>query len=802
VRAARELEDALIEGRALSNLGMLDARLGDPQAALVRFRQARARYEVSEDATGEQHTLGQLGVVYAALGDPRRAIAVLDSALALAREHGLRQEEASDLELIGEFHREAGDHRRALEFYRQAGAINTELGLTIEAGVDLRNEAMIYAALGDAEHARSLAERALGTHRSVDADIEAHADLLVLAEMEAPARARLLLLQARTLTDRIDSRAARLDLAVTEARVASKAEDPRGTLAALDRASADLAGSSYHVVAQVEALRARSYSRLGSLDLALAAGRRALAAAERARASYGSGFLRTSFVHDQRAVYTDLVDILLAMGEVEDAFGVADAARGRALLEHLSALPPSGDSAEQAGTTASALRRGEELLRRIDGLISLVAEMEVLPPEERSAEHDESLQRLARRIRESRSEYEALLVRMREQDGRAAALLGGSQVRASTIRAALAPDEALIEFFVTSERLIIFALTREGTRAVERPTDVATLARRVRLARELAGSRISSGPSPVPALEALHRELLEPVLESGALEGIRALIIVPHDMLGNVPFAALRDPAGGRYAVERFALTSLPSGAVLPALRKRPGPSRGEWGASVLVPFPETLPGTEAEGNAVRRGLDDVERIDGRRATEEAARRALASGRILHVASHGILDVTNPFFSRIDLSPGRERLPENDGRLEAHELLSLRTRSPLVFLSGCETGAGQAWSSSFARGEDYATLATAFLYSGASSVVATLWRIEDKGAAAFAARFYHHLEGHTPTEALALAQRDLIRSRRYAAPYYWAGYRLSGAVQPETVSPARGDTRWELAQNRGERAFH
>ena len=98
-----------------------------------------------------------------------------------------------------------------------------------------------------------------------------------------------------------------------------------------------------------------------------------------------------------------------------------------------------------------------------------------------------------------------------------------------------------------------------------------------------------------------------------------------------------------------------------------------------------------------------------------------------------------------------------------------------MFLSGCETGAGQAWSSSFARGEDYATLATAFLYAGASNVVATLWRIEDQGAATFAVRFYYHLKRHSPTDALALAQRDLIRSDRYEAPYYWAGYRLAGA---------------------------
>ena len=70
----------------------------------------------------------------------------------------------------------------------------------------------------------------------------------------------------------------------------------------------------------------------------------------------------------------------------------------------------------------------------------------------------------------------------------------------------------------------------------------------------------------------------------------------------------------------------------------------------------------------------------------------------------------NSLFSRIELTPGSGE-PGDDGRLEVHELLRLRIRSPLVFLSGCETGVGAAWSNQFARGEDYATLAQAFLYA-------------------------------------------------------------------------------------------
>jgi len=100
--------------------------------------------------------------------------------------------------------------------------------------------------------------------------------------------------------------------------------------------------------------------------------------------------------------------------------------------------------------------------------------------------------------------------------------------------------------------------------------------------------------------------------------------------------------------------------------------------------------------------------------------------------------------------------------------------SPLVFLSGCETGLGPAGSTSFARGEDYATLAQSVLYAGARNVIATLWRVEDDGAAAFAARFYEHLRSGDPVTALALAQRDLLLHSRYNPPFYWAPYVIAG----------------------------
>jgi CHAT domain-containing protein len=139
-----------------------------------------------------------------------------------------------------------------------------------------------------------------------------------------------------------------------------------------------------------------------------------------------------------------------------------------------------------------------------------------------------------------------------------------------------------------------------------------------------------------------------------------------------------------------------------------------------------------------------------------------------------VLNGVNPLFSRIELAPRWSASPADDGRLEVHEVLGLEIRSPLVFLSGCETGLGPGASRRYSPGEDYATLAAAFLTAGAGQVVATLWAIPDTGAAAFAGRFYAELSRVGAAEALALAQRSLRTERRFKHPYYWAGYRLAG----------------------------
>lgn len=784
-RSARRLGDPRIEGGALTNLGMLDVQMGDPRSAIASLVEARKLYRSIDYETGEQNALGQLGTAYDAMGEPRLALAALDSALEIARKEGLKQEEASNLELIAGLYRQAGDHRRALDLYEQANLLDGELGLAVEQGANLRSVAEIHSVLGRPDLARAYATKALRIHRGAGARLQELRDHLLLADFASTVgevtTAAGHLRAATRLAAALDARIARAEVALGKALDRVRAGDARGALRVLERAGGDLSRGNYSTASQAATLRTRAYLRLSILDSAALAAQEAVAAVERVRGNFGSGFLRSSYGADKSAIYADLVDALLRLDRTAEAFEVADRGRSRALIEHLGA---SGER-PLPGPTVRAFAEGELLLRRIDTLMSRLDVLEETPRGERDATVLAQTRALAAELAQSRSAYESHLVRAAELDAAGAALLGGRRVTAGEVQRALGSNEAVMEYFVTDDRLLVFVVTRDSVRSVSVPIGMDDLVRRVRLARDLIGKPGSRPEAHSDVLIGLYDVLVAPVERTGALRGSRRLVIVPHSVLAYLPFAALKRASTGRHLVQDYVLLHLPSAAALAALRQSDSPLQYQAPAArpiLFAPFPDALPGSGLEARAFRRTVSGAETKWGSAATESSVRAALSQGSVVHLATHGVMNSRNSLFSRIELAAGVGGALD-DGRLEVHELLGLSIKAPLVFLSGCETGVGAAWSTQFARGEDYATLAQAFLYAGAGNVMATLWRIEDKGAAAFAERFYTHLAVMPPPEALAAAQQDLLPSAQYAAAYYWAPYQVSGnglSVQPHT----------------------
>ncbi len=774
--AMAEFGDVRLEGNALTNLGMLEIRLGDPRAAIPLLHKALALYQSIDYGTGTQSALGQLGMAYMDLGDPSQAFAVLDSAFTVAARQGLEQERASILEATAELYRAAGDFPRALELYDSAKTINAELGLDIETGADLRGEADIHVRMGDLVRARGSILEALEIHRAAGAPMEVLSDLLILAEildrLDDSDGVEERLKVARSLASELGARIARVELGLTEARIADRHRRSREVLAMIESIESDLARGGYAAEWEARLLESRSLERMGQNLQAAAAGRRALATVERVRGNFGSGMLRTAFVADKREVYAHLISVLLRLGQVEEAFEVADASRGRGLLER---LPAAGQPTSTRSADMGAFSDGATLLSAIDRLVESIDYLEETPPAEITPDQSRELAHLYDRLKRVRREYEGLLVQAAETDRDAAAFLGGAPTDVNAVRAALGPGQLLIEYFVPVEgHVVVFVVSRDNVHALESPVSAQNLASRVRLTRELMVRDDRPGERLDRLLGALHEALLEPLLQAGLLSDVDELVIVPHHVLVYLPFAALRDRTTGRYLVQDFTLRVLPSAAALPVLAQRRADVGGMEAASAFAPFPDQLPATRLEVRAVTAENGRVNRYVGSRASERAVRRALENAGPVHLATHGILNVQNPMFSRLELARNNGGDPNDDGRLEVHELLSLAIQARLVFLSGCETGVGAAHSTAFVQGEDYTTLAQAFLHAGAGSVIATLWPVEDAGAAVFAELFYGHLTGSSPALALAEAQREMLAQELYSAPYYWATYQLAG----------------------------
>jgi CHAT domain-containing protein len=173
------------------------------------------------------------------------------------------------------------------------------------------------------------------------------------------------------------------------------------------------------------------------------------------------------------------------------------------------------------------------------------------------------------------------------------------------------------------------------------------------------------------------------------------------------------------------------------------------------------------------------------RASEENFKHQnLADYRIIHFATHAFIDDNKPARSAIVLSLDQD--PKEDGFLQMREVFNLKLKADLVVLSACQTGLGQ-----LIRGEGIEGLSRAFFYAGASSVLLSLWAINDQASYQLLERFYVHLRSANPVmDSLRRAKLELIDSGVLAHPYYWAGFVVAGNA--DTVIFPRSLNKWML----------
>ncbi|HEX7774139.1 MAG TPA: CHAT domain-containing protein [Pyrinomonadaceae bacterium] len=331
----------------------------------------------------------------------------------------------------------------------------------------------------------------------------------------------------------------------------------------------------------------------------------------------------------------------------------------------------------------------------------------------------------------------------------------------------------------------------------------------------------------VAASNALYKVVLEP---AAGMIGDKRLMVVADGALNYIPFEVLlKTPDSGdfsslAYLVKSNEVVYAPSASVVGTIKQQRTKATGRSMLIIADPVFNSndaraqkraaTPATDAEvrGLGIQSAVADVSgttpapnpqmeglplaRLNGTRAeADQISKLAKTSGsqadvwldldanednltardvskyRIIHVATHGLLNAERPQFTGVVLSLVGNKT--HDGFVRTDEVFNLRLGSPLVMLSACETGLGKE-----KRGEGVMGLTRAFMYAGAPTVGVSLWSVADKSTADLMTDFYRRLlstgEGTTSSSALRGAQLAMISGKKYSAPFYWAPFVLVG----------------------------
>ena len=329
------------------------------------------------------------------------------------------------------------------------------------------------------------------------------------------------------------------------------------------------------------------------------------------------------------------------------------------------------------------------------------------------------------------------------------------------------PDQAAILEYVAAPDapVTVFIVQRSRIEAIVlAPGDAITPA--ITRSRAL----LESGGEPGALSRALGAALIDPVV-ARLPAGVTRLVVIPDGPLHRLAFDALR-LADGRLVVERFALSHAPSATVFATLRSRVPTTRApppllalgdpKQGSASGLP---RLTGASREAKLVARYTTASTVRLGADASASFLRRSdLRPYRVLHFATHAVVDERSVSGTALVLSPAREE----SGLIGPGDLGAMRINADLVVLSACASAGG-----ALASGEGVQGLTSAFLQAGARSLVATGWRIGDRSVVPLVEGFYSGLaRGETIVDALRSAKLAAIRAG--AAPRTWAAFMAIG----------------------------
>lgn len=754
------LGDEVRAAKVSANRGLVLTELGRFGEALAAHDAAR---QVFVDHGREQLVLQQdMNSAYVLIGQGHyaRALARLLDVPQRAAASGSRATAALAAIDIADCYLHLNCHAEALEQAERASTWFADCGTPIgSAKADLCS-AVAHASLGHGDRALAMLNQAgrafeaagLGTLCGL-AELERallHLDAgdPIAAEVDAAGAAR------RFRAQELAPRAMQAEIVQAQALVAQGHLDEAAVLAqaavatAGEHEVAELAFAGRHVLATVR--RARG-DRAG----ALADCEAAIHGVEQLQGRLTQG-LRMRFLDDKRGLYHDAIDLALELDRPELAFTYLERAKSRALADYLTRRPDvqlhAADPAVQAQVEAlSQLREAHNWYanRMLGGDLDPAAPVDRVAAARELAGIEREIEAHLRAIELAGAETWEPMATAGVDPGLLAPLLGDST--------------AILEYDLRPDRGAVAVLSQAGLRFVPLPAGARAVARRLRewqAQLALAAHRVGDGvaladlaPDAAEILQALYHLLIEPVEAVVADHG--QLVIVPNGPAHALPFHALFD--GRRHLIERVEVSASPSAALWRLCAGRP---RRPASALILAHSDGgRLPHTLGEAAAVAAILPGECHVEAAATIGALARRAPAHG-VIHLAAHGEARLDNPAFAHIKLA---------DGRLNAADVFGLDLDGALVTLSACETGRGVVTG-----GDEVVGLARGFLSAGASTLVQSLWRVEDRATAELMTRFYRGLCARRPAgEALRQAQLAHL-AEGDPHPFFWAPFQLLG----------------------------
>ena len=748
---AKDVKDQEGEGKALGNLGNVYYYLGNYTKAIDYHRQHLAIAKEIKDREGEWKALGNLGDDYQALGDYTKAIDYYQQSLAIIREVPNRPDESGALGRLGNVYENLGDYTKAIDYHKQSLVIAKDIKDRQGEGAALNNLGNAHKALGDYPKAIDYHQQSLAILREVnDRQGEGAAlgnlgvDYKNLGEYaKAIDYQQQRLAIAREIKDRQGEGTAlgNLGIAYNALGDYAKAIDYQQQSLVITKAIPDRDGEATALNNLGIAL-----GNSGNLAEAQKTLMQGIQVNESLRAGVGSNDTnKVSIFEEQARTYRLLQKVLIAQNKTDAALEIAERGRARAFVE-LLARRLSTNPTEATTITPPTIEQIKQIAKAQNATLvqySIIYDDFKVQGKEQSHE----------------SELYIWVIKP----------TGEVTFHRSDLKLLWQQQNSSLAQLVFNSRDSIGVRGLPIVGVVPRP-----------------GRQQNQEASLTQQLQQLHKLLIEPITDLLPTDPNAHVVFMPQGDLFLVPFPALKDK-DGKYLIEKHTLLTAPSIQVLELTRQQ----RQRVGATSTPPLqgndalvvgnptmpsvpPEpgqppqqlpSLPGAEREALAIA-PLLNTKPLIGNLATKSAIVELLAGARIIHLATHGLLDDVRGLGSAIALTPS----DNDDGLLTAEEILNLKLKAELVVLSACNTGRGRL------TGDGVIGLSRSLISAGVPSVLVSLWSVPDAPTASLMSEFYQNLQNN-PNKAQALRQAMLTTMKQHPNPKDWAAFTLIGEAE-------------------------